>query len=77
MPTVVPDPSDGDGLRLMPALGAKEHLAEMGNAEDETHALQAVKAFEAAYGATYPKAARFERGHLVERGIEREQGATA
>ncbi|WP_424534518.1 transposase [Sphaerisporangium viridialbum] len=35
---------------------AKKHLAEIWNAEDETHALAAVKAFEAAYGAKYPKA---------------------
>jgi len=36
--------------------GAKKHLAEIWNAEDETHARQAVKAFEAAYGAKHPKA---------------------
>jgi transposase-like protein len=36
--------------------GAKKHLAEIWNAEDETHARAAVKAFEAAYGAKYPKA---------------------
>ncbi|MGH3390391.1 MAG: IS256 family transposase [Actinomadura sp.] len=37
--------------------GAKKHLAEIWNAEDKTHALRAVKAFEAAYGAKHPKAA--------------------
>jgi transposase-like protein len=36
--------------------GAKKHLAEIWNAEDETHARQAVKAFKAAYGAKHPKA---------------------
>lgn len=36
--------------------GAKKHLAEIWNAEDKTHALAAVKAFEAAYGAKHPKA---------------------
>jgi transposase-like protein len=36
--------------------GAKKHLAEIWNAEDRTHALQAVKAFEAAYGVKHPKA---------------------
>jgi transposase-like protein len=35
---------------------AKKHLAEIWNAEDETHALAAVKAFEAAYGTKFPKA---------------------
>jgi hypothetical protein len=36
--------------------GAKKALAEIWNAEDKTHALDAVKEFEAAYGAKYPKA---------------------
>jgi len=37
--------------------GAKKALAEIWNAEDKRHALDAVKAFDAAYGAKYPKAA--------------------
>ncbi|WP_240777979.1 transposase, partial [Nonomuraea basaltis] len=36
--------------------GAKKHLAEIWNAEDKDHALAAVKDFQAAYGAKYPKA---------------------
>ncbi|ORB31651.1 IS256 family transposase [Mycobacterium persicum] len=36
--------------------GAKKALAEIWNAEDKRHALDAVKAFEAAYGAKYAKA---------------------
>ncbi|WSC90502.1 IS256 family transposase [Streptosporangium sp. NBC_01756] len=36
--------------------GAKKALAEIWNAEDKTHALSAVAAFKAAYGAKYPKA---------------------
>jgi transposase-like protein len=36
--------------------GAKKHLAEIWNAENKEHALKAVKAFEAAYGAKHPKA---------------------
>ena len=36
--------------------GAKAALAEIYNAEDKDHALQAVKAFEADYGAKWPKA---------------------
>ena len=36
--------------------GAKSALAEIYNAEDRDHALQAVKAFEADYGAKWPKA---------------------
>ena len=36
--------------------GAKKALAEIWNAEDKQHALEAVKAFEAAYGAKFPKA---------------------
>ena len=37
--------------------GAKKALAEIWGAEDEEHARAAVKAFEAAYGAKFPKAA--------------------
>ncbi len=36
--------------------GAKAALAEIYNAEDKAHALQAVKAFEVNYGAKWPKA---------------------
>jgi transposase-like protein len=36
--------------------GAKKALSEIWNAEDKNHALDAVKAFEAAYGAKFPKA---------------------
>jgi transposase-like protein len=36
--------------------GAKKALAEIWNAEDKDHALKAVKAFEAAYGAKFAKA---------------------
>jgi transposase-like protein len=36
--------------------GAKKALAEIWGAEDKAHALAAVKAFEAAYGAKFPKA---------------------
>jgi putative transposase len=36
--------------------GAKAALAEIHNAEDRDHALKAVKAFEADYGAKWPKA---------------------
>ena len=36
--------------------GAKAALAEIYNAVDRDHALQAVKAFEADYGAKWPKA---------------------
>ncbi len=35
---------------------AKKHLAEIWNAEDKEHAQAAVKDFQAAYGAKYPKA---------------------
>ena len=35
--------------------GAKKALAEIWNAEDRRHALDAVKKFEAAYGAKYPR----------------------
>jgi len=37
--------------------GAKKALTEIWGAEDKDHALAAVKAFEAAYGAKFPKAA--------------------
>ena len=37
--------------------GAKKALAEIWNAEDKEHARKAVKAFAAAYGAKFPKAA--------------------
>jgi transposase-like protein len=36
--------------------GAKKALAEIWNAEDQTHALDAVAAFKGAYGAKFPKA---------------------
>jgi transposase-like protein len=36
--------------------GAKKALAEIWNAEDKRHARNAVKAFDAAYGAKFPKA---------------------
>jgi transposase-like protein len=36
--------------------GARKALAEIWNAEDRRHALAAVKAFDAAYGAKFPKA---------------------
>jgi transposase-like protein len=36
--------------------GAKKALTEIWNAEDKNHAIDAVKAFEAAYGAKFPKA---------------------
>ena len=36
--------------------GAKKALGEIWNAEDKRHALDAVKTFEAAYGAKFPKA---------------------
>ncbi len=36
--------------------GPKKALAEIWNAEDKAHALDAVKAFEAAYGAKFAKA---------------------
>jgi transposase-like protein len=37
--------------------GAKKALAEIWNAEDKNHALAAVNAFDAAYGAKFPRAA--------------------
>jgi transposase-like protein len=44
--------------------GAKKALAEIWNAEDKPHALAAAKAFEAAYGAKFPKAAAKITGDL-------------
>jgi len=47
------------GLSALPKTahpGAKKALAEIWNAQDHRHALDAVKAFEAAYGAKFPKA---------------------
>jgi transposase-like protein len=44
--------------------GAKKHLAEIWNAEDKTHALAAAKAFEAVYGAKFPKATAKVTGEL-------------
>jgi transposase-like protein len=44
--------------------GAKKALAEIWNAEDKRHALDAVKGFEAAYGAKYPKAVAKITGDL-------------
>ena len=38
--------------------GAKAALAEIFNAEDKEHALKAAKAFEADYGAEWPRAGR-------------------
>ena len=46
--------------------GAKKALAEIWGAEDKDHALAAVKAFEAAYGAKFPKAAAKITGDLNE-----------
>ena len=46
--------------------GAKKALAEIWNAEDKRHALDAVKAFEAAYGAKYPKAVAKVTGDLAQ-----------
>jgi transposase-like protein len=37
--------------------GARKALAEIWNAQDKAHALQAARAFDAAYGAKFPKAA--------------------
>jgi transposase-like protein len=45
--------------------GAKKHLAEIWNAEDKAHALDAVKAFEAAYGAKFGKAVAKVTGELA------------
>jgi len=44
--------------------GAKAALAEIYNAEDKDHALQAAKAFEDLYGAKWPKATAKITGHL-------------
>ncbi len=44
--------------------GAKASLAEIYNAEDREHALKAVKAFEADYGAKWPKAVAKITEHL-------------
>ena len=44
--------------------GAKKALAEIWNAEDKQHARQAARAFEAAYGAKFPKAAAKITGDL-------------
>jgi transposase-like protein len=46
--------------------GAKKALAEIWGAEDKEHALAAVKAFEAAYGAKFPKAVAKITGNLDE-----------
>jgi transposase-like protein len=49
----------GNVLSAMPKSahpGAKKSLAEIWNAEDRRHALDAVTAFQAAYGAKFPKA---------------------
>ena len=44
--------------------GAKAALAEIHQAEDKAHALVAAKAFEAGYGAKWPKATAKITGHL-------------
>jgi len=44
--------------------GAKAALAEIYNAEDKDHALKAAKAFEADYGAKWPKAVAKITEHL-------------
>jgi putative transposase len=44
--------------------GAKAALAEIFNAEDKEHALKAAKAFEADYGAKWPRAAAKITDHL-------------
>ena len=44
--------------------GAKAALAEIYNAEDRDHALQAIKAFDADYGAKWPKAVAKITEHL-------------
>ncbi|HET9257057.1 MAG TPA: IS256 family transposase [Pseudonocardiaceae bacterium] len=46
--------------------GAKKALAGIWNAEDKTHALDAVKAFDAAYGAKFPKATAKITGDVEE-----------
>jgi transposase-like protein len=40
--------------------GAKKALAEIWNAEDRAHALDAVTAFKAAYGAKFPVGERYD-----------------
>ncbi|MGJ6970123.1 IS256 family transposase [Streptosporangium sp. G11] len=47
-------------------LGARKALAEIWNAEDKEHALTAVKAFEATYGAKYGKAVAKVTGDVTE-----------
>jgi len=44
--------------------GAKKALAEIWGAEDKTHARQAARAFDAAYGTKFPKAAAKITGDL-------------
>ena len=46
----------GRGGDASAGLRAKKALAEIWNAEDRRHALDAVKAFQAGYGAKFPKA---------------------
>jgi transposase-like protein len=46
--------------------GAKKALAEIWNAEDRRHALDAVRAFETAYGAKFPKAVAKITGDVEE-----------
>jgi transposase-like protein len=57
----------GNVLAVLPEsahLGAKAALAEILNAEDKDHALRAAKAFEADYGAKWPKAVAKITDHL-------------
>ena len=59
--------SDANVLAALPKSahpGAKAALAEIYNAEDRDHALKAVKAFEADYGAKWPKAVAKITEHL-------------
>jgi transposase-like protein len=59
----------GNVLSAMPKSahpGAKKALAEIWNAEDRRHALDAVTAFQAAYGAKFPKAVAKITGDLDE-----------
>jgi transposase-like protein/predicted kinase len=56
-----------NGLAALPEFahpGAKKALAEIWGAEDKDHARAAVKAFEAAYGAKFPKAVAKIAGDL-------------
>ena len=55
-----------DLLRDCARPGAKKALAEIWGAEDKDHALAAVKAFEASYGAKFPKAVTKITGDLDE-----------